>query len=128
MTKRVCNKIKIKFNHWLPQILLKILFKSSTYCAVTLGCGIYFSGTAMYQSLLTHELVHVAQIEQHGIFKFYLLYICQFLVNLYKFKNWEKAYYFITFEQEAYKTQAFIFSDYLLDEKSANQLANTEVI
>ena len=122
MTTRICSKVTLKFNHWLPKLLLKTVFKGSTYCAITLGCHIYFSEKTVYSSLLTHELVHIKQIEALGRFKFYFSYFYQFIKNLWKYKNWEKAYYFISFEQEAYKTQALVCCDYLLDEEQATLL------
>lgn len=126
MTTQVKSKIKIKFNHWLPKLLLKILFKDSTYCAVTLGYTIYYSGIQMYQSLLVHELTHIRQIRKYGILGFYLTYFLCYILNFFQYWNWEKSYYWIPFEQEAYTEQALVFSDYLLNEEYANKLANVE--
>ncbi|MDR3272274.1 MAG: hypothetical protein LBT29_02160 [Flavobacteriaceae bacterium] len=54
------------------------------------------------QTLINHERIHLRQqIELLWIF-FFLLYFGEYLVNFIKFRNSDRAYRSISFEQEAY--------------------------
>jgi hypothetical protein len=52
--------------------------------------------------LLNHESIHIAQQKELYIFKFYYLYIKQYLQNLKIYKDHWIAYYNIKFEKEAF--------------------------
>lgn len=55
--------------------------------------------------LLYHEKIHLRQqLEMLFIF-FYLAYLINYLINLIKYKNHQKAYLNIIFEREAYKNE-----------------------
>jgi len=49
-----------------------------------------------------HELIHHQQQRELLIIPFHLLYFLHFLYGLIKLKNYNKAYYHVCFEQEAY--------------------------
>lgn len=57
------------------------------------------------KSMIVHELVHQDQMKKFGIFGFYAIYLTDYLFNLIKYKDHEKAYFNIPFEIEAYKIQ-----------------------
>jgi len=61
-----------------------------------------FTRPGVSQSLINHEAVHVAQYAQNGIPKFLAVYLCDFLKNLVKYRNFDKAYRNIRYEKEAY--------------------------
>ena len=55
--------------------------------------------------LINHEQIHLRQQIELLIFPFFIIYIVEFLIKLYLYKNWHKAYLNISFEREAYKHQ-----------------------
>ena len=77
------------------------------YEAIVLGYHVFFKRSYLEttRAVIEHELVHIRQINQYGIFKFYLTYIRDYLKNLWKYRNHEKAYLNIPFEIEAYEAQ-----------------------
>jgi hypothetical protein len=50
---------------------------------------------------LRHELVHIEQMDRHGIARFYLIYLCDYLANLGRLRDHDAAYRHILFEREA---------------------------
>ncbi len=53
--------------------------------------------------VINHERIHTAQQRELIFIPFYLLYIIEWLIRLCQFRNWDKAYYNISFEREAYE-------------------------
>lgn len=51
--------------------------------------------------LLRHELVHIEQMDRHGIAGFYLIYLCDYVANLWQLRDHDAAYRHIRFEREA---------------------------
>lgn len=96
---------------------MKIFYKSflfklpilKEYEAIVLGTFCFFkedkNNSIEQKSIIVHELVHQEQMKKFGLFGFYLIYIHDYLINLIKYKNHEKAYYNIPFEMEAYRVQ-----------------------
>lgn len=56
--------------------------------------------------LLNHERIHLKQQLELLVIGFYLWYVLEFLVWIVKYKNWNKAYRTISFEQEAYTNES----------------------
>tara|TARA_R100000908_G_C3621809_1_gene66907 strand:+ start:158 stop:499 length:342 start_codon:yes stop_codon:yes gene_type:complete len=56
----------------------------------------------MSEDVLNHETIHIAQQKELLVLFFYILYGWDYLIGLIKYKDKEKAYYQIRFEQEAY--------------------------
>lgn len=56
--------------------------------------------------LLNHEQIHLRQQIELLVLPFYVLYLLNYLVNLIRYRNHQKAYMSISFEQEAYKMEA----------------------
>jgi len=65
--------------------------------------------------LIRHETIHLMQELELLIVPFYMLYLINYLVNLVKHRDHEKAYLDIIFEHEAYAHEADI--DYLKQRK-----------
>ena len=55
---------------------------------------------------VNHELIHAAQQKELLYIPFFLWYGIEWLVLFCKYRNWEKAYFHIRFEEEAYHHQA----------------------
>src|SRR6478672_8726805 len=53
--------------------------------------------------LINHELIHIRQQLEMLVIPFYIFYLLNYMVNIIKFKNHDKAYLEITFEKEAYQ-------------------------
>jgi len=91
-------KIRIGYPWWLRPFLMK------NVAAITLGRRIYVrAGVAeLYmERLLRHELAHVRQIERHGLFWFYALYMSEFVRHFRRVRSIGRAYELISFEIEA---------------------------
>jgi hypothetical protein len=55
--------------------------------------------------MLQHELIHQEQMDQHGVVRFYFIYIRNYLANLWRLRNHNAAYRSIPFEREAYERE-----------------------
>ena len=53
--------------------------------------------------ILNHELIHCCQQLELLYIPFFLLYVVEWLVRLAMYRNHDKAYYLLSFEQEAYR-------------------------
>ena len=67
-------------------------------------CGILFArkGAYMDERTLRHESIHTKQIIETLVIGFYLIYLINWIVNLFIYGFNKKAYYNILFEKEAY--------------------------
>ena len=63
------------------------------------------------KKVLNHEAIHTAQMKELLYIPFYVLYAIEYLINLIKYQNNDKAYYNISFEREAYRYERQL--DYL---------------
>lgn len=61
------------------------------------------------KSLLNHERIHLKQQIELLIIPFYLFYFFEFLIRLFQYKNWHKAYRNISFEREAYQNESNLY-------------------
>lgn len=73
--------------------------------AIVLYPFIFFADKNPEQVLINHELIHVEQIKNHGMLKFYFLYLKEYVVLRFKGKKHNEAYKAISFEEEAYRRQ-----------------------
>ena len=91
-------KIRVGYPWWLSPFLMKDV------AAITLGRRIYVrAGIAesSMERLVRHELAHVRQIERHGLFGFYYLYVAEFVRHFRRVRSIHRAYAMISFEIEA---------------------------
>lgn len=56
--------------------------------------------------LLNHEKIHIRQQLELLVLPFYLLYAGNYLINLFRYRNHNKAYRNIIFEKEAYSHES----------------------
>ena len=54
------------------------------------------------KQLIYHELIHLRQQMELLVIPFFILYLLNYMVNLIRYKNHDKAYRNIVFEREAY--------------------------
>ena len=73
--------------------------------SITLYPFIFYIGEPSF-SLMIHELTHIRQIKEEGVFKFYFKYLSFYLTGRYKGLDHETAYLSIPYEVEAYAAQA----------------------
>jgi hypothetical protein len=52
--------------------------------------------------LIQHETIHLWQELELLVIPFYILYLLNYLINLYRYRDHNKAYLNIVFEREAY--------------------------
>lgn len=102
-------KPKIKLNHWI----FKLPFMGS-YSAMVLGRFILLKAKTkddVDTGVLYHEMVHQRQMDEHGVLKFYYIYISVFLKKLWYYKSWRTAYHNIPFEIQAYGLTETFFGE-----------------
>jgi len=94
--------VRVGYPPWLR------LFVARDVAAITLGRRIYLRPdvaarpAAALGRLLRHELVHVRQVNRHGLFLFLARYAGEFLGHLIRERSVNKAYRRISFEVEAW--------------------------
>ena len=77
--------------------------------AITLGRRIWIARElppAEHEALLRHELVHVRQMEQLGVFVFVVRYLGEYLANRVRRMGHDAAYRAISFERKAFAAEA----------------------
>lgn len=62
-----------------------------------------------------HEKIHIKQQAELLLLFFYLIYIFDWLHGLIKYRSFQKAYYKIRFEQEAFENESDIY--YLVERR-----------
>ena len=67
--------------------------------------GFIFSIRPLNKTELNHELIHAAQQRELLYIPFFIWYGIEWIILLIKYKDWEKAYFHIRFEKEAYDHQ-----------------------
>ena len=73
--------------------------------AITLWPFVFVRGKAD-ERLVRHESIHIAQYNELFVIGFLALYLYDWVKGLIKYRDKEKAYYRIRFEQEAYMYDA----------------------
>lgn len=69
--------------------------------------------------VLNHEAIHTAQMKELLYIPFYVLYGIEYLINLIKYRDGDKAYKNISFEREAYRNERQL--DYLKGRRHFSQ-------
>ena len=82
-------------------MIIRIPFPMPKFRAITLGPVIIIFRDET-ETLIRHELTHVEQWKKDPLL-FYPKYILEFVVNLWKYKDWMKAYRAISYEEDARK-------------------------
>lgn len=59
-----------------------------------------------HKVFINHEKIHLAQQIELMLIGFYVLYLLNYIYNLIKYRNHNKAYLNIVFEKEAYTMEA----------------------
>ncbi|MDO5106130.1 hypothetical protein [Capnocytophaga sp.] len=75
--------------------------------------------------LINHERIHLRQQKELLVIGFYLWYLLDFLWKYIKYRNWDKAYYNIIFEREAYDNESDL--EYLKTRKKFAYLRSRKV-
>jgi hypothetical protein len=99
---KTTRPFRVKYRHWLFKLPL-----ARRYRGMVLGRTILFKdGEAeIPPALRRHELIHLEQIERYGVARFYLIYLRDYVANLWRFRNHDAAYRNIPFEKEAYERE-----------------------
>lgn len=86
----------IIYNEWIP-------FKG--FLAVTLYPFIFIRSEykgKVNDVCLRHENIHIKQQKELLVIFFYIIYLCEWIFNLFRYQDSYKAYMNISFEKEAY--------------------------
>jgi hypothetical protein len=92
--------MKPRFLYRNPIFKLPLLRR---YRAICLGRWIVCrdAESEISHRLRSHEMAHQRQMDRHGIPQFYAIYLCDYFLNLWRFRNHDRAYRNIRFEKEA---------------------------
>ena len=71
---------------------------------------VFFASANPERILVDHEMIHVGQIQKEGCFKFYFLYLVEYIKLRLDKKNHHEAYRSISYEIEAYNGSEKIHS------------------
>ena len=101
-------RFRVRYEHWI----FKLPFMRR-YRGMVIARTILFKDAKaeVAPALLRHELAHLEQMDQHGILRFYLIYFCDYLANLWRLRDHDAAYRHIRFEREARERVRLIFVD-----------------
>lgn len=90
--------VRVGYPWWLR------LFVHRNVAAITLGRRIYIAEEAS-EPILRHELVHVRQAGELGLWRFLWRYIAEYLRNRLRGMDHDQAYRAISFEVEAFAAE-----------------------
>lgn len=100
-------------------IQIKTKFFPQGYKAITIGPFIITKSNTVLDPIdIQHEGIHWAQEKEMLIIPFFLWYVIEFFIRLIIYRDWNKAYKNISFEQEAYSNQED--SEYIKNRKYYN--------
>tara|TARA_R110000764_G_scaffold214229_1_gene300705 strand:+ start:452 stop:733 length:282 start_codon:yes stop_codon:yes gene_type:complete len=92
-------EIKLIKNSFIPK-MLKV-------DAITIYPFIFFASKTMNRTILSHELIHINQVETYGWFRFYSSYAVEYLSYRLRGDSPDVAYNKISYEIEAYRKQDY---------------------
>lgn len=97
------NKFEIKS---LKMIVIKnkIIPLGKKFYAINL-LGIIFAKGDCDPVILNHEKIHSKQMKELFVLFFYILYVVEWVIRLFIYRDCYKAYRNISFEREAYSNQ-----------------------
>lgn len=72
-----------------------------------------YEQTNRFAIVIRHELIHTAQMKELNYVFFYLQYVIEYIIKLFYYFNFYKAYKNISFEREAYSNETNL--NYLRD-------------
>lgn len=92
-------RVRIVYAHWIFRLPWM-----RPYRGICVGRRILFRDPEgrVPGELLAHEMIHQDQITRHGVLPFYLAYVRDYLINLARYRNHDRAYRNIPFEREAF--------------------------
>jgi len=59
-----------------------------------------------YKILINHEKIHLRQQLELLVLPFYIIYMIEFCIKLFRHGDWKRAYALISFEKEAYANES----------------------
>lgn len=107
------------------------LFSAGRASAVTIFPFVFVKTRRLREDvvLINHEQIHIVQALELFVFPFYLLYLLEFLMQLVRHRDFNRAYRNISFEREAYCNEADLdymkyrkvwsFTKYYMQQKSS---------
>lgn len=106
---------RLRYRHWIFKLPL-----ARNYRGMVMGRTILFKGdeSDVSPTLLRHELIHQEQIDRHGMARFYLIYLRDYLNNLWRLRDHDAAYRNIPFEREAFAREGEMTKDSVDDRQT----------
>ena len=83
-------------------MIIKCRLIPKGYCVNLFGTFWVRDPSWIDKYVINHERIHTAQQRELLFIPFYIVYFIEWLIRLVQYRNWQKAYYNISFEREAY--------------------------
>jgi hypothetical protein len=96
-------KARIRYDHWFPKLIRRRGIVLYPFVLIS-----FSEPEALRTRILHHEWIHIRQIRRDGYLRFYCVWLGQLVKNLFRYKNYDKAYRNISYEVEAYKKMRLI--------------------
>lgn len=95
-------KVRLRYEHFIPRTL--------GVRGIVLYPWVLFSEPRekVPTRVVRHEFVHVRQVREIGVARFYVAYLVEYVKHLVRFRNHDRAYFAIRFEAEAYQLESTI--------------------
>ncbi|HXG94188.1 MAG TPA: DUF4157 domain-containing protein [Blastocatellia bacterium] len=103
-----------KVRIWPNGIPFYVPMKAAAYTGrnrIHFARGVYDPRSYEGLALIAHELTHVAQYEKHGVWRFRLMYVKSWLVELFRNRSFNEAYRQNCFEVEARAVEQKVYDD-----------------
>lgn len=88
----------------------KFLPLGKSYLAINLF-GVIFAKGELNSVLRNHEYIHTLQQREMLFLFFYLWYVLEWIFRVIQYRSFNKGYYHISFEEEAYTNQRNLIYD-----------------
>ncbi|MDE6071533.1 MAG: hypothetical protein K2G53_03160 [Muribaculaceae bacterium] len=83
-------------------MIIKCRLIPKGYCVNLFGTFWAHDPSWIDKYVINHERIHTAQQRELLFIPFYIVYFIEWLIRLVQYRNWQKAYFNISFEREAY--------------------------
>ena len=97
----------MKFEHNTIMVIISKYIVPKGYTGIALFPFVFLKEKHLIKNtvLVNHERIHLRQQLELLIVLFYVIYLLEFLLKLFKYKSWSISYRNISFEREAYNNE-----------------------
>lgn len=112
------QRVRVCYQHWIFKLPFLRHYRGMVVARTMLFKG---AETEISSTLLQHELAHLDQINRYGVGRFYLIYLCDYVSNLWRLRDHDAAYRHIRFEREARELARSACNEVAVSHKAVTQ-------